>query len=142
MPSAKSHFHEVGLPPDVSRNSTSTSGPITSSAVGVMVSFALKAAFGAVPTGTDPPPAIALIPALTGKLDSAPTLTDPPTTFAMNGVITPKVQVRRTVTVSPSTAPAPSLVMSVKVGAGTTGTPPDSGSSQLVAAASARISLR
>src|SRR3990172_10958297 len=96
VPSAKFQAHEVGLPPDVSRNSTSTTGPMTVIEFGVIVLLALKAALGAdPPVGVPPPLATALMPVLTAKLDSAVTWTEPPRMFEMNGVMTPNVHVMR-----------------------------------------------
>src|SRR3954447_4495927 len=140
VPSAKSQDHALGEPPDVSRNSTSADGPTTVTVLGASVPFAVNAAVGALPyTGPPPPAATLLSPDLTGKSAEADTATEPPRIAEIPGVMTVKVHESRTCTESPRVVELPSALRSSKVGAGTTLVPPDCGSRQFVAAASARI---
>src|SRR4029079_9251223 len=130
------HSQLVGFPPEVSRNVT-VKGAAPESVDGASVPLPVKAAFGAVPTG--PPPIVEVIPLLTGKTDDAETVMLPPSMFLMPGVIRSNVQDRSTVAESPMSSLAPFPPVSAKTGAGAVCTPPDSGSLQLVAAASLRI---
>ena len=99
MPSLKFQRQPVGLPPDVSRNTT-VKGACRDRVEGASVPLPVNAAFGAVPTAPPPPP-VAVIPDLTGKTDDAETVMLPPTMFEMTGVITLNVHERLTLAVSP-----------------------------------------
>ena len=141
------HSHWVGLPPDVSRNSTlngATPVIVAGAETDVMTPFPLNAALGGLP----PPPAplpLAVIPVLTGKLELAATMTVPPTTLAMPGVMTWKRQPICTCPVSPMSVVLPLPFRSVKVGvkslASIVPSPFVSTRLQLIALASAMIWL-
>src|SRR5882762_3884731 len=103
-----------------------------------MALFALKAAFGAVPTGAAPIEAV--MPDFTGNFEDAETATLPPTMLEMTGVITPNVQLIPTWAVSPISG-VPFPLASVKVGAGTVRTPATNGRLQFDATASPMISF-
>src|SRR5688572_32568940 len=116
--------------------------------VDAIVLFAMNAAAGGeVLVGGGVPPVLPattteVMPAFTGKSDSAVTSMEPPMMLAMSGVATANWHEIATVTRSPRPVVVPSPLVSVNTGSGMTGSPPTTGSSQLVWVASSRISLR
>src|ERR671918_2705937 len=134
--SLKSHSQLVGLPPDVSRK-TIVQGATQLIDDGATVESPVNAAFGGLPAGAPPPPAV--IPLLTGKTDDVETAIVPPKMSRMPGVIRLNVHDSCTEAASPMSSADPLPPVSEKVGFGAVVTPPTLGSWQFVAAASLRI---